>query len=220
MSTSKTKKGTSTERSTFRGNLETTPTQTVAKSGRGRPRSPETRAKILKAAYEILNKVGFMDLTIEGVAARAEVGKPTIYRRWKTKAALSMDAFLEAVNPELAFPDTGTAKEDFREQMQKIVKLMNSPRGEVLASVIGCGQADEELIAAFRENWLIPRRKEAIAILQRGVERGELKADVDAEVAIDALYSPLFYRLLLKHQPLTNKFVNELVDVVMNGLAS
>ena len=190
----------------------------VAKSGRGRPRSPETREKILKAAYEMLNEVGFMDLTIEGVAARSGVGKPTIYRRWRTKAALAMDAFLEAVNPELTFPDTGTAKEDFREQMQKIVKLMNSPRGEVLASVIGCGQADEELIAAFRENWLIPRRKDAKRIFQRGIEREELRADVDAEVAIDALYSPLFYRLLLKHQPLTKDFVNELIELVMSGM--
>ena len=190
----------------------------IAKSGRGRPRSPETREKILKAAYEILLEVGFMDLTIEGVAARAKVGKPTIYRRWKTKSALAMDAFLEVVNPEITFPDTGSVKEDFREQMLKLVRLMKSSRGEVLASVIGCGQADKELIAAFRENWLIPRRKDAKQIFQRGVERGELKEGIDAEVAIDALYSPLFYRLLLKHQPLTNKFVDELVDVVIRGL--
>jgi AcrR family transcriptional regulator len=192
--------------------------QTVAKSRRGRPRSPETRAKILKAAYEMLNEVGFMDLTIEGVAARAEVGKPTIYRRWKTKTALAMDAFLEAVNPEIAFPDTGMAKEDFKEQMYKIVKLMNSPRGEVLANVIGCGQADAELIEAFRDNWLTPRREDAKRIWQRGVERGELKEDINVEVAIDALYSPLFYRLLLKHQPLNQNFVDRLVDAVMNGL--
>ena len=202
MSTSKTKKA-----------------EMVAKSKRGRPRSPETRTKILNAAYEILNEVGFMDLTIEGVAARASVGKPTIYRRWKTKAALAMDAFLEVLNPELAFPDTGEAKEDFRQQMYKIVKLMNSPKGGVLASVIGCGQANEELIAAFRENWLIPRRKDAKLIFKRGVERGELK-EVDEEVVIDALYSPLFYRLLLKHQPLTQKFVDDLVDVVIEGITT
>lgn len=201
MSTSKTKKA-----------------KTVAKSGRGRPRSPETREKILKAAYEILNEVGFMDLTIEGVAARAEVGKPTIYRRWKNKTALAMDAFLEAVNPELAFPDSGSVKQDFREQMQKLVKLMNSSRGEVLANVIGCGQADNELIEVYRKNWLTPRREDAKQIFQRGVERGELREGVDAEVAIDALYSPLFYRLLLKHQPLTDEFVDELLDVVMDGL--
>ncbi len=192
--------------------------KTIAKSGRGRPRSPETREGILKAAYEMLNEVGFIDLTIEGVAARAEVGKPTIYRRWKTKAALVMDAFLEAVNPEIAFPDTGIVSEDFREQMQKIVRLMNSPRGEVLANVIGCGQADKELMTAFRENWLAPRRKDAQRIFKRGVERGELKEAIDAEIAIDALYSPLFYRLLLKHQPLTENFVDQLVDLVMKGL--
>ncbi|MEM8722290.1 MAG: TetR/AcrR family transcriptional regulator [Cyanobacteria bacterium P01_G01_bin.39] len=193
--------------------------KTIVKSRRGRPRSPETRAKILKAAYEMLIEVGFMDLTIEGVAARAEVGKPTIYRRWKTKAALAMDAFLEIITPEIAFPDTGSAKDDFKEQMKKIVKLMNSPRGQVLANVIGCGQADQELIAAFRENWLIPRRKDAQQIWQRGVDRGELRADLDVEVAIDALYSPLFYRLLLKHQPLTEEFIDELVGLAMKGIA-
>ena len=192
--------------------------KTPVKSGRGRPRSPETREKILKAAYEMLIEVGFMDLTIEGVAAKAGVGKPTIYRRWKCKAELAMDAFLEAVNPEIAFPDTGSAKEDFREQMQKVVKLMNSPRGEVLANVIGCGQANDDLITAFRKNWLLPRREDAKRIFQRGVERGELKDDVDVEVAIDALYSPLFYRLLLKHQALSNKFVDESIEVVFGGL--
>ncbi|HEY9768148.1 MAG TPA: TetR/AcrR family transcriptional regulator [Coleofasciculaceae cyanobacterium] len=193
-------------------------TQTLVKSGRGRPRAPETREKILKAAYEMLSEVGFMDLTIEGIAAKAKVGKPTIYRRWKSKAALAMDAFLAVVNTEIVFPDTGTAKEDFREQMQKIVKLMNSSKGEVLASVMGCGQSNDELIAAFRENWLTPRREDAKRIFQRGVERGELKEGIDAEVAIDALYSPLFYRLLLKHQLLTDEFVDELVDVVIKGL--
>jgi AcrR family transcriptional regulator len=197
---------------------KTSKNTTPVKSGRGRPRSPETREKILKAAYEMLDEVGFMDLTIEGVAARAEVGKPTIYRRWKTKAALAMDAFLKQITPEIFFPDTGSAIEDFREQMYKLVKLMNSRKGEVLATVIGSGQVDGELMAAFRDNWLKPRRDDAKKILQTGVERGELRKDIDAEVAIDALYSPLFYRLLLKHQPLTEEFVDELLDLVIDGL--
>lgn len=192
--------------------------KTPVKQGRGRPRSEETDNKILRAAYEMLIEVGFMDLTIEGVAARARVGKPTIYRRWSSKAQLAMDAFLSKVNPEVAFPDTGSVKEDFREQMYKIVKLMNSSRGEILATVIGCGQMDNELIEAFRENWLLPRRDDAKRIFQRGVEQGELRNDVDAEVAIDALYSPLFYRLLLKHLPLSGDFVDRLVDVVIEGL--
>ncbi|MDJ0616397.1 MAG: TetR/AcrR family transcriptional regulator [Calothrix sp. MO_192.B10] len=192
--------------------------KTPAKKGRGRPRSQEAHQKILKAAYELLNEVGFMALTIEGVAARAEVGKPTIYRRWSTKAQLAMDAFLSAVTPEIAFPDTGSVEKDFREQMYKIVKLMNSSRGEILATVIGSGQMDDKLIATFRENWLIPRRNDAKRIFNRGVQRGELRNDVEIEVAIDALYSPLFYRLLLKHAPLTEAFVDDLIDIAMEGL--
>ncbi|MEL6461803.1 MAG: TetR/AcrR family transcriptional regulator [Cyanobacteria bacterium J06621_15] len=192
--------------------------KTPTKQGRGRPRCEEAHKKILKAAYEMLDEVGFMDLTIEGVAARAEVGKPTIYRRWKTKAQLAMDAFLSGVNPEIAFPDTGSVEEDFREQMNKIVKLMNSSRGEILATVIGSGQVDDNLMVAFRENWLLPRREDAKRIFQRGVEREELRDDIDAELAIDTLYSPLFYRLLLKHLPLSETFVDEIIDVVFNGL--
>lgn len=186
--------------------------------GRGRPRSEEIQQRILQATYELLNEVGFMALTIEGVAARAEVGKPTIYRRWSTKAKLVMDAFLSVVAPEISFPDTGSVKEDFRIQIQKIVKVMNSPRGEVLATVIGSGQMDAELMTAFRENWLLPRRNDAKRVFKRGMERGELRSDVNAEVAIDALYSPLFYRLLLKHAPLTEAFADELVDVAIRGL--
>ena len=112
-----------------------------------------------------------------------------------------------------------SAKEDFKEQMYKIVKLMNSSRGEILATVIGCGQMEDELICAFRENWLLPRRDDAKRIFQRGVVRGELRRDIDAEVAIDALYSPLFYRLLLKHLPLSENFVDEIIDVVLEGLS-
>jgi len=194
--------------------------KTPAKQGRGRPRCEEAHKKILKAAYELLSEVGFMDLTIEGVAARAEVGKPTIYRRWKTKAQLAMDAFLSGVSPEIAFPDTGSVEEDFREQMNKIVKLMNSSKGEILASVVGSGQADKNLIEVFREHWLLPRREDAKRIFQRGVERGELRDDVDAELAIDVLYSPLFYRLLLKHLPLSETFVDEIIDVVFKGLVT
>ncbi|MBW4541375.1 MAG: TetR/AcrR family transcriptional regulator [Myxacorys chilensis ATA2-1-KO14] len=185
----------------------------------GRPRSDEAHQRILEAAYELMNQTGFNDLTIEAIAARAEVGKPTIYRRWSSKAHLVMDAFLAAVNPELTFLDRGSVKEDIRLQMQQLVKVLLSPPGQIIAMLIGGGQTDPELMEAFRDNWLMPRRKVASEVFNKGVERGELRSDVDVEVAIDALYSPLFYRLLLRHAPLTQDFVDELVDVVMKGLA-
>jgi AcrR family transcriptional regulator len=185
----------------------------------GRPRSDEAHQRILEAAYALMNQIGFNDLTIEAIAARAEVGKPTIYRRWSSKAHLVMDAFLAAINPALTFPNSGSVQEDIRLQMQQLVKVLLSPPGQIIAMLIGGGQTDTELIEAFRENWLMPRRKAASEVFKKGVELGELRSDVDVEIAIDALYSPLFYRLLLRHAPLTQDFVDELVDVVMKGLA-
>ena len=103
--------------------------------------------------------------------------------------------------------------------MKQLVAVMTSSRGQMIAMLIGGGQTDSELIEAFRENWLMPRRNHGGQVFKRGIERGELRADVDLDVMIDALYSPLFYRLLLKHAPLTEAFVDSLVDVVMQGLA-
>jgi len=186
---------------------------------RGRPRSENIQQKILQTTYEMLNEVGFNELTIEGIAARAEVGKPTIYLRWSNKASLVMDAFLAATTTELAFPDTGSIEDDLRWQMQQLVKLMNSPRGQIIATIIGGGQTDAKLIEIFRTKWLSTRRTEAKKAIARGIKKGQLRADVDLEIAIDALYSPLFYRLLLKHAPLDDTLVDNLLDLVMKGLA-
>jgi AcrR family transcriptional regulator len=194
-------------------------TAKVQSRGRGRPRSDEAHQNILHAAYELLMEVGYAQLTIEGVAARALVGKPTIYRRWSSKARLVMDAFLAVVNPELSFPATGSVKEDISQQMHKLVKIMNTPRGQVIATLIGGGQADPEVIEAFRLNWLSPRRLDCSEVIKKGIERGELRPDLNIEAVIDALYSPLFYRLLLKHAPLTEDFVDELVNIIMPGLS-
>lgn len=190
-----------------------------AARGPGRPRSEEVRQRILEAAYELMGEVGFNELTIEAIAIRAKVGKPTIYRRWPNKSRLVMDAFFAATNPELNFPDTGSAREDIRQQMKQLVTVMVSSRGQMIAMLIGGGQTDPELIEAFRENWLTPRRRAGGQVIRKGMERGELKANIDIDVMIDALYSPLFYRLLLKHAPLTEPFVDALVDAVMQGLA-
>jgi AcrR family transcriptional regulator len=193
-------------------------TTKVHSRGRGRPRSDEAHQSILHAAYELLMEVGYTQLTIEEVAARALVGKPTIYRRWSSKARLVMDAFLAATNSELSFPDTGSVKEDILQQMHKLVKILNTPRGQVIATLIGGGQTDPEIISAFQANWLSPRRFDCSQVIKKGIERGELRSDIDIEAVIDALYSPLFYRLLLKHAPLTEDFVDELIDIVMPGL--
>ncbi|MGJ5675242.1 MAG: TetR/AcrR family transcriptional regulator [Nostochopsis sp.] len=195
------------------------PESQAACRGRGRPRCDEAHQKILQAAYDLVVEVGFNDLTIEGVAAKAGVGKPTIYRRWTTKARLVMDAFLAKTNEKLTFPETGSVREAIALQMYQLVDLMNSPRGQIIATIIGGGQTDTELLAAYRENWLLPRRELAKQVIIEGIEAGELRDDIDVEVVIDVLYSSIFYRLLLKHAPLTREFVDALVAAMIEGLA-
>ena len=159
-----------------------------------------------------------MELTVEGISARAGVGKATIYRWWPNKARLVMDAFLAEINPQTPFPNTGSARADTRRQMRLVVKVFRSARGRALAAVIGALQTEPELAEAFRSRWLAERRATAKRVLRRGVDRGQIRRDADLEVAIDALYGPLYYRLLVD-SPLTQEYADSLADLVMTGLA-
>ncbi|MEP7341817.1 MAG: TetR/AcrR family transcriptional regulator [Acidobacteriota bacterium] len=184
----------------------------------GRPRCPLAHQNILKAARELVNEIGFGCLTIEGIAARAGVGKTTIYRRWPNKASIVLDAFFEDDSPQIAFSDTGNVRDDIRRQMRKLVKELNGPLGCKISMLLANGQFDEEMAEAFRARWIEPRRAEARQVIKRGIERGEIRQKVDADVLVDALYGPVYFRLLGEHAPLTQSFADALVELVMSGL--
>jgi AcrR family transcriptional regulator len=172
----------------------------------------------LKAARELVNEIGFDAVTMEGIAARAGVGKTTIYRRWPNKASLVLDAFFEEEVPLNDFPDTGDVREDLRRQMRRFVKELNGPLGCKISMLLGSGQFDEEMAEAFRARWIEPRRKDARMVLKRAVERGEIRKGVDPEVLLDALYGPIYFRLLAGHASLSQRFADELTELVMSGL--
>src|SRR5271163_2670370 len=147
----------------------------------GRPRSEQARVAILRSTLKLLGKNGFLDLTIEAVAAHAGVGKATVYRWWPNKAALIADAFASSATPKLHFPDTGSVRADMSQQMRQVVKIFRSRRGRILAAILAAGQSDRRVIAAFRERFMRPRRGEAYATLERAVQRGELRGDLDMD---------------------------------------
>lgn len=186
----------------------------------GRPRCEIKHQSILDATYEMLNEVGFGALTIEGIAERAGVGKTTIYRRWPNKASLVIDAFLTAIAPEIHFTDTGSVREDLRSQMRRLIRVLNSPCGLIMRSIIAGSQMDEEVAEAFRKNWVEARRVEARKVIKRAIDRGELRRDINPELVLDALYGPLYFRLLVQHQPLTQHFAESLFELVMKGIAA
>ena len=120
----------------------------------GRPRSEHARVAILRSTLKLLGENGFSDLTIEAVAAHANVGKATVYRWWPGKAALITDAFASSTGRKLNFPDTGSVFTDMNQQMRQVVKIFRSPRGRSLSAILAAGQSDRHVIAAFRERFM------------------------------------------------------------------
>ncbi len=182
----------------------------------GRPRCAITHQAILDCANDLLAEVGFANMSIEGIAARAGVGKATIYRRWSNKASVVMDAFLAATAKEIAFPNTVSAREDIRRQMRAVVRVLNGPRGRTIATLIGVVQSDSELAEAFRTRFVAVRRGEGKAVLQRGIANGEFKPDMDLESVLDCLYGPLYFRLLIGHEKPSARYSDQLVDLVLH----
>jgi len=183
----------------------------------GRPRSEQARQAILRSTLKVLGETGFSDLTIEEVADRARVGKATVYRWWPNKGALIADAFASSTTPRLHFPDTGSILTDMSRQMRQVIKIFRSPRGRIVSAILAAGQSDREVIAAFRERFLKPRRREAYETLRRGVRRGELRKDVDRDLLLDSLYGPIYMRFLIRHDRLTPEFVDRLCGLVLGG---
>lgn len=189
------------------------------REAKGRPRCEVRHRCILDATFDLLHEVGFGNLTIEGIAERAGVGKTTIYRRWPNKASLVVEAFRTVVAPEVHFPEADTVRESLRQQMRRVVRLMNSPRGQILRSIVAGGQMDPEIAEAFRANWIEARRAEARPIIKRAIQSGELRVDVNPDLLLDALYGPLYFRFLIRHLPLTPHFADAIFAMVMKGAA-
>ena len=183
----------------------------------GRPRSEAARVAILRSALNLLGKNGFAELTIEAVAADAKVGKATVYRWWPNKAALIADAFASSTTRRLHYPDTGSVNTDMSQQMRQLIKIFRSRRGRIVSAILAGGQSDKELISAFRERFLWPRRLEAYATLQRGIRRGELRRDIDKDLLLDSLYGPIYMRFLIRHDSMTPEFVDHLCRLVLGG---
>jgi len=184
----------------------------------GRPRSEQARQAILRTTLKILGKNGFSDFKIEEVAARASVGKATVYRWWPNKGALIADAFASSTTRKLRFPDTGSVYADMSQQMRQLIKVFRSRRGRIVSAILAAGQSDKDLIEAFRERFLWPRRREAYATLRRGIERGELRRDLDPDLLLDSLYGPIYMRFLIQHDRLTPEFVDRLCALVLAGV--
>lgn len=162
----------------------------------GRPRSEKSKEAILDAAFRLLARIGYDRFTIEAVAAEAGAGKTTIYRWWKNKAALAVEAFFHSTANELAMPDTGSAQQDFREQIGQLAELLRGDRGRAFAAMLGGARSDPALARELGERWLAPRRQWGVARMTRAQANGELREGVSVPAALALLYGPLYSPIL------------------------
>lgn len=179
---------------------------------RGPQRDPEVHQRILDTTRELICTHGPNQVTVNQITASAGVGKQTIYRWWPTKAALVIDALEHAVTSQSPPPNTGTAYEDIRTQMRRVTRLLASPIGAVMRELISSAQGDTEVADQFRDRFFLERRERAATTITDGINRGELRPNLDTEVVIDMLYGPLWLRLLIGHQPLTQAAADQILE--------
>lgn len=185
----------------------------------GRPRCQVARKAILEATVRLLERMTLQNLAIECIAREAGVGKATIYRWWPNKAAIVIDAFFEEVVPRTTFERAPTAAEAIERQVARIVKVLNGRQGRIVAQIIAEGQNDPSVLEYFRSMFLRQRRAVAADIIQAGIASGEFIADLDVELAIDLIYGPMWYRLLVGHQPLDRHFATTLPRLAIAALS-
>ena len=190
-----------------------------AAPARGRPRSSDADRAILTAAVGLLGERGLAAMSIEEVAARAGVGKATIYRRWPSKGLLALDAFVVSFRAEQPLPDTGSLRGDLLSALRSWVRAVTeTPAGRLLASLIGEAQHDPELHAAWRDRVLEPLRAQHRIMLSRAAARGEIPPSTDVEVVLDLFFGAAQHRLLLGHLPMTEEFIVSVVVVILGGI--
>ena len=186
----------------------------------GRPRSAEADEAILDAAIELFADAGLEGLTVEGVAARAGVGKATVYRRYPGKLELVVAAWKACADVEAPPPDTGSIRGDLRELVDALVtRLTCTVVGRAMPMLVAEAARVPELSA---EHQVIVREKRARvrAVVERAVVRGDLRAGIDPDLVVDACVGPIFYRFLVTRDPLDERFADALVDSVLAAFAA
>lgn len=191
------------------------------KSSPGRPRSAQADQAILQATLDLLAEVGYQSMSIEAIAARAGVGKTTIYRRYTSKEELVADA-LCSIQEDLPTPDTGSFWRDIDILMEKATETMLSPLGrQTLALIISTASSSPQFAQVYRKKHMMSRCKAHSTVLERAKARGEIQKDVDVDLVHDLMSGLVFH--LLVFQPETESVEAHLrraLDLLVRGIGA
>lgn len=189
----------------------------TAEVRKGRPRSSEAHRRILDAARELLSEEGFSDLRLEHVAARAGVGKATIYRRWGSKEALAQELLSELAGPHIAVAETGHTRAELLAAVTNPMRAVtDTPFGPVIRALLSQIAVNPTLGDPFRATVVQARRDEIGRVIARGIARGDLRPDADPTIATELLVGPVYFRLMFGGA-LDDAFAKRIVDAVLAG---
>lgn len=189
-----------------------------ARRGRGRPRDPETDKRITSAAAELLLQRGFERTTVDDVAARAGVGKATVYRRWPSKEDLAVAAMESLYSTEMPEPDTGSIRTDLAESYRSVLMFVNTPDGAAFLRTSIAESVRDDRIAALHRSSTKQREQQTRVTFERAIARGEVRPDIDIDAAVQWLGGLLAIRAIT-HRPMpTIDEVDSLVEFTLRGV--
>ena len=168
---------------------------------------------ILQAVSDALAEGEYHQLTIEDVAARAGVGKSTIYRWWKHKSELVLDAFKQRTAGVFELDASQSLRSNLVQQLTLLVQALNHPVGRALLVVMANYR---ELATDFFQQYLLPRRKQTHQLIQQAIERGELRADYPFDLMLDTLYGPIHYQIIFFNRMPDDQYIQNLVDMALS----
>lgn len=187
---------------------------------RGRPRNAELRAAILQAATDLALAGGTGAVSIDAIAKRAAVSRTTIYKWWPSAAAIVLDGLLASMRGSIVPPTGSGTRGALDHQVRALNGILADPTtGPLFRRVIAAAGSNGEVATALLDQWLLPRRAAVTAVLHDGVAAGELRADLDVEVTVDALFAPAYYRLVFSMPPLDEAALTQLIHTVWRGCA-
>ena len=186
------------------------------------PRVERSRQAILDATLQLLARDGDVgSLTVEAVAARSGVAKTTIYRRWRDKWELALDAVMIDMLPRLDEPvDVGDTRKELLTFINSVVKMLATPPyGQAMQALVSQIATDADLARVYREQVVEPRQAELTPVVKRGIARGDLRPDTDVRLIHELLVGPIFYRLLFSGAALDRNLGRRIVDAILAGFA-
>lgn len=184
----------------------------------GRPRSEKSREAILSATHQLLQEKGGQALTIEAIAKRAEVGKPTIYRWWPSLADIVLEVLQHQASKEILTPKSESLEKALRQFLWQSVKVINAGSGTHLRFLMAQAQLDEEFRTRFRDN-LVERRRDVLrSIFQDAIDRGEMDSDQNLDILVDMIFGAMWYRLLVGHRSMNRSFADDLTHAILRSM--